>query len=72
MLQQKEYFSDYVFEDTGARLLKTDPELKRRLEEKRKTDPDFAKNGSAQLDFIYRNSPYYESTHNQYPIFRLP
>ncbi len=72
MLQQKEYFSDYVFEDTAAELLQSQPDLKKKLDEKKATDAAFAKNGAAQLDFIYRNSPYYETTHNQYPIFRLP
>jgi hypothetical protein len=29
MLGQKEYFSDYVFEDIAADLLKTDPALRK-------------------------------------------
>ncbi len=72
MLQQKEGYSDYVFEDTGAELLKKDPQLEQKLMERRKADPEFAKSAAAQLDFVYKNSPYYESTHNQYPIFRIP
>jgi hypothetical protein len=71
ILQQKEYFSDYVFEDEAARLLANDPSLQKKLEEKKKQDPVFAKDGNAQLDFIYRNSPYLEQSVNRYPVYRL-
>ncbi|MCO4292837.1 M14 family metallopeptidase [Solitalea sp. MAHUQ-68] len=71
ILGQKEGFSDYLFEDIATEILKKDPELKAKLEEKRKADPKFAQSAYAQLDFIYKNSPYYEKTHNRYPIMRL-
>jgi hypothetical protein len=71
ILQQKEYFSAYVFEDLAAELLKKNPALKKQLEEKRKADPEFAKDGHAQLDFVYRNSPYFEKEYMRYPIYRL-
>jgi hypothetical protein len=71
ILQQKEHFSDYIFEDEAAELLRQDPDLKRRLEEKKKSDADFTKDGRAQLDFIYRNSVYYEPVHMRYPVFRI-
>lgn len=71
ILQQKEGYSDYRWDDLAAEVLKNNPELKKRLEEKKKADSKFAANGSAQLDFIYKNSPYYESGHNRYPVYRL-
>ncbi|MCE7066789.1 M14 family metallopeptidase [Dyadobacter sp. CY326] len=71
ILQSKEHYSGYVFEDLAAELLDKNPELKAKLEEKRKADPDFAKNGNAQLDFIYDNSPYREKEYMRYPVFRL-
>ena len=71
ILGQKEYYSDYVFEDTAAQLLKTNPELKAAFEKKKKEDAKFAESGEAQLDWMYRNSPYYEGTVNQYPIYRI-
>jgi hypothetical protein len=71
ILQQKEYFSDYIFEDLAAELLKKDPALRARLEEKRKTDTNFANDAHAQLDFVYRNSPYFETEYMQYPVYRL-
>lgn len=71
ILQQKEYYSAYVFEDLAADILKKDPELKKKLEEKRKNDADFAKDGHAQLDFVYKNSIYFEQEYMRYPVFRI-
>lgn len=71
VLQQKEGFSDYVFEDQAADILARDPTLKRKLDQKRKADPDFAKDGEAQLEFIYHQSRYYEPVHMRYPVFRI-
>ncbi|MGM9476393.1 M14 family metallopeptidase [Pedobacter sp. GSP4] len=71
ILDMKEHYSAYVFEDTAAELLKNNPELKNKLEAKKASDAEFAKNGAAQLDFVYKNSDYYEKTHNRYPVARL-
>ena len=68
ILQQKEYFSSYVFEDTAAEYLKNNPDVKAALDKKKTEDPEFAKNGRAQLDFIYKRSPYYEYGHMEYPV----
>ncbi len=71
MLQQKEGFSDYVFEDTAALLLKENPKLNDAMRQKMIQDTTFAKNPEAQLDWIYKNSVYYEKAHLQYPIYRV-
>ncbi|MFT4033861.1 MAG: M14 family zinc carboxypeptidase, partial [Siphonobacter sp.] len=71
ILQQKEGYSDYVFEDLAAEHLKANPDLRKKLEQKRNEDPAFAKNGRAQLNFVYQNSPYYEPEHMRYPVFRV-
>lgn len=71
ILQQKEGYSDYRWEDVAAEVLQKNPELKKKLEDKKATDPKFAASGPAQLDFIYKNSPYYEPSHNRYPVYRL-
>lgn len=71
ILGQKEGYSAYVFEDTAAQLLKNNPALKQKLEEEKLKNPEFAKNGAAQLDFVYKNSDYYEKTFNRYPVGRL-
>ena len=71
ILGQKEGFSAYVFEETAAQFLKDHPEVKKGLEERKAADAEFAKSASAQLNFVYQNSPYYEPAHNQYPVYRL-
>jgi hypothetical protein len=71
VLGEKEYFSDYVFEDVAADLLKKDPELKKKLEDEKLKDPKLANSASAQLNFVYRNSPYFEKTYLRYPVGRL-
>ena len=71
ILMQKEYFSSYVFEDLAAEYLEKDPELRKQLEARKKQDPEFAKSARAQLDFIYRNTPHHEYTHQMYPVGRL-
>lgn len=72
VLGQKEHFSAYVFEDVAADLLRKDAVLKEKLEERKKKDEAFAKSGAAQLEFIYRNSPYSERSYLRYPVYRLP
>jgi hypothetical protein len=71
ILQEKEGYSDYRWEDVAALYLKDHPGLKTKLEEKKKSDSAFSKNAGAQLNFIYKNSPYYEAAHLRYPVFRL-
>ncbi|MFN8207770.1 MAG: M14 family metallopeptidase [Bacteroidales bacterium] len=71
ILSRKEYFSDYLFEDTAAALLKSDPELKRLFEEKRSADAKFAGNARAQLTFIYEHSPWAERTYRRYPVIAI-
>lgn len=71
ILGTKEHFSAYVFEDTAAELLKNDPSLRGKLEKEKAAQPGIAQDAEAQLDFIYKNSGYYEKTHNRYPIGRL-
>ena len=70
VLQQKEHFSDYVFEDVAAGLLRRDPALRARLEQLKAADAAFAANGPAQLEWVYQNSAYHEPGHNRYPVAR--
>ncbi|MDB5268921.1 MAG: hypothetical protein JWP58_1961 [Hymenobacter sp.] len=70
VLQQKEHYSDYVFEDLAADLLRRDPSLRERLEKLKKDNPAFAANGPAQLEWVYQSSAYHEAGHNRYPVAR--
>ena len=71
ILGQKEGYSSYAFEDIAEQYLKDNPATKEKLEQRKATDSAFARNGSAQLNFVYQNSPYYEPDHLRYPVFRL-
>lgn len=71
ILQQKEWFSDYVFEDIAAQILKENASLKEELEQKQIADSAFAKDAWAQLYFVYKNSPYFENSYRTYPVYRV-
>ncbi len=70
ILGQKEGYSGYAFEEIAEQYLKDNPLIKEKLEQRRITDSAFAKNGAAQLNFVYQHSPYYEPDHLRYPVFR--
>lgn len=71
ILGQKEYYSAYIFEDEAFRLLNENPDLKRQFDEAKAGDEQLRSSARAQLDWIYKRSPYYEQTHLRYPIGRL-
>lgn len=71
ILQQKEGYSAYVFEDIAEVLLKENNALRDSLNSKMVTDKEFAKNPQAQLDFVYKNSSYYEAAHLKLPIYKV-
>jgi len=71
ILQQKEGYSAYRWEDVAADWLKEHADVREKLEEKRKSDSAFAQNARAQLEFVYTHSPYYEPAHLRYPVYRV-
>ncbi|WP_417872565.1 M14 family metallopeptidase [Xanthomarina gelatinilytica] len=71
ILQQKEGFSPYVFEDTAKNMLENNPELKATFEEKKASDASFSTNWYAQLDWLYEQSIHAEKAYRQYPIYRI-
>lgn len=71
VLQQKEYYSAYVFEDLAAEMLDEDADLRAKLEGRKNEDPDFDMDGRAQLHFVHQNSTYHEPEHLRYPVYRL-
>lgn len=71
ILQQKESFSPYVFEDLALEILHENKEIKNQFELKKELDSIFSGDWYAQLDWIYKQSKYYETEHMQYPIYRI-
>jgi hypothetical protein len=72
ILQQKEGFSDYVFEDVAAQMLRENPELKKELEEAKAEDENLAKSPNQQLRWVYDRSPNKEDAYLNYPVLRIP
>lgn len=72
VLQQKEGFSPYVFEDIAKKMLEENPDLKDRFEEKKRLDAEFSANSYNQLAWLHKQSKHYEAAHLRYPIFRMP
>jgi len=70
VLQQKEWFSDYVFEDVAVSLLEHDAELKHAFDAALDADPELRENHWKQLYWVYLRSPHYEGTVNMLPVFR--
>jgi hypothetical protein len=71
ILVQKEGFTDYAFQENAQKILQSDPALKNKLITKQQTDSAFAKDADAQMEFVFKNSPYYEPQHNVYPVYKV-
>jgi len=71
ILQQKEGFSPYVWEDKAVEMLEQQPQLKKAFELKKSENTDFANNWYAQLDWLHKQSVHYEKAHLAYPVYRL-
>lgn len=71
ILQQKEGYSNYRWDEVAEDWVQKNPTIKQELEQKRLTDSTFAKNADKQLDYVYKLSPWYEPIHLTYPIYRL-
>jgi len=71
ILNRKEGFSDYVFEDEAAELLKKDPSLRTALDKAIEADPALKTNAFGQLNFIYERSKYGEPWANVYPVVKV-
>lgn len=71
ILQQKEGFSPYVWEDKIIELFAQNPRLQIAFNMKKSQDSTFANNWYAQLDWIHKQSEFYENAHLQYPVYRV-
>jgi hypothetical protein len=70
-LQQKEYFSSYVFIDQVKFILDSNPKLKKEFEKKTNDSDSFRNSEWEQLYFIYKNSPYFEKSFMVLPIHSI-
>lgn len=70
ILQRTEYIEGYVIAPLAEQMLARDPKLRVEFETKLRTDPAFAADGSARLQWFYERSPYYDERYLLYPIGR--
>lgn len=71
ILQQKEGFSPYVFEDTAKVMLDNNDQLRIEFQKKKENDKDFSANWYMQLNWLYQQSIHAEKAYMQYPIYRI-
>ena len=72
IFEQKEYGEAYVTEKLARDMMAKDPKLTEEFERKVESDPEFAANPYARLDFFYQHSPWYAANRvGQYPVGRL-
>ncbi|RNF28503.1 peptidase M14 [Massilia aurea] len=72
VLEKKEHYSDYVFEDEAEKLLADEPELAAKFAEWKAANPGLLTSQEAVLDFIYANcARYREPEWNRYPVFMI-
>ena len=71
VLQQKEWFSAYVFEDEAEEILANNPGLKAEFETKLSSDTAFKNSSRDRLYFIYENSIHFEKSYLRYPVYRI-
>lgn len=70
ILQQKEWYSAYVFEPYAQKMLDEDINLQQEYQHKLENDPKF-KNGDFRLYWLYMQSSFYEKEHNRLPILKV-
>lgn len=71
VLQRKEGFSPYVFEDMALEMLQKDSLLAKEFEAKKEEDLNFSNNWYAQLNWIFERSVHFEEAYLTYPIYRV-
>jgi hypothetical protein len=71
ILQRKEGFSPYVFEDEALKILNENALIKDSFLTKKSSDPSFANDWYAQLDWLYTRTEHAEKAFLQYPVYRF-
>ncbi|MTV38824.1 M14 family zinc carboxypeptidase [Duganella radicis] len=72
VLEKKENYSDYVFEDLALEMLQTEPELKASFEAWKAANPALLSNQDAVLGFIFANGKRHaEPEWRRYPVLSV-
>jgi len=68
--QRTEYIEGYAIAPLAERMLAADPMLKAEFEGKLQSDPAFAADAEARLEWFYERTPYADARYLLYPIGR--
>lgn len=68
--EQREYMEDYVAEDVGAEMLANNPQVAEEFRRRLASDPKFAADPAARLEFFYRHHGSWDQKFNLLPIVR--
>ena len=72
VLEKKEHFSDYVFEDTAAQMLRDEPALRLKFEQWKLAHPELLSDGQAVLGFLFAHGQRHrEPEWRRYPVSAL-
>jgi hypothetical protein len=72
VLEKKEAYSDYVFEDSALQMLTQEPDLKAKFEHWKRLNSDQVHDQTAVLDFIFANGKRYcEPEWRRYPVYSI-
>jgi hypothetical protein len=62
---------EYLSEPIARRMMADFPELRKQFEEKLKSDPKFAADANARLQWWYQQSKYEPEDNGRYPLVRV-
>jgi hypothetical protein len=68
--ERKEYMEEYVAEDVAREQMAADPALAAEFRRRVETDPSFAKNAHARLEFFAKRHASWDERFNLYPVLR--
>ncbi len=71
IFEQREFGEAYVLEKLAREMMAKDPKLKAEFERRVQSDPRFAANPTARLNFFYDRSPWLDPKLELYPVGRL-
>lgn len=71
ILNEKEGFSDYAFEEDAIEFLANDSLLQQKFENWKTQYPEKAKSKFEVLGYIYKNSPYFEKEYLRFPVYTI-
>lgn len=71
VLQQKEWFSPWLFDSAATRMIEDDPQLQKDFDNWLLHNPGAVGNEWALLSFFHQRSKFFEKTVRRYPVGRL-